>query len=90
MLHALQAESAGMRGMLVEVEVTYGLGLTSTKDLVSSIPSMFPNDFRIAVLLLDDAARKSAKFAEDVAFNRGIALRVFSERDDALRWLADT
>jgi hypothetical protein len=89
MLRELQAQCAGTVGLLVEVKLATGLSLTSTKDLVSSFPSMgFPKDYRLAVLLLDDAASRSAEFAEDVAFNRGIALRVFREREKALHWLA--
>jgi hypothetical protein len=91
MLRSLLSETADTRGMIVEVEVEFGLGLTSTKNLVSSLPAIgFAPDYRIALLLLNEASRKSARFAEDVAVNRGIALRVFSERDGALRWLAET
>ena len=91
MLRSLLAESTGTRGALLEIQVAFGLNLPATKSLVSELPSMgFAPGYRIALLLLDEAARKSAQFAEDVAFNRGIALRVFSERDGALRWLAET
>jgi hypothetical protein len=39
------------------------------------------------VLLLDEQARRSADFAQVVAENRGVPVRVFSEREAALKWL---
>ena len=87
MLRDLQAQSAGMRGALFELKVAFGLSLTSTKELVQSLPGMgFPAGYRLAILLLDDAASRSAEFAEDVAFNRGIGLRVFRDRAAAENW----
>jgi hypothetical protein len=88
MLRDLQAQSAGMRGVLFELQVAFGLNLIETKGLVTGLPDLgFPEGFRIALLLLDDAAARSATFAEDVAFNRGIGLRVFRDREQALAWL---
>ena len=88
MLRDLLAQSAGTGGALVEVQVAFGLGLTSTKDLVIGLPAMgYAPGYRLAVLLLDDVAARPAEFAEDVAVNRGIALRVFRERDAAERWV---
>jgi hypothetical protein len=88
MLRDLQAQSAGARGALFELQVAFGLNLIETKALVTGLPAIgFAPGFRLAVLLLDDAAARSAQFAEDVAFNRGIGLRVFRERAEALAWL---
>ena len=88
MLRSLQEQSAGMRGALFEVQVAFGLNLMETKALVASLPAVgFPPGFRLALLLLDDAAARSAEFAEDVAFNRGIGLRVFRDRSQAVAWL---
>jgi hypothetical protein len=87
MLRDLTAHSAGTQGALFELKVDFGLNLTSTKDLVSGLPSLgFPAGYRLALLLLDDAAARSAEFAEDVAFNRGIGLRVFRDREQAIGW----
>lgn len=85
----LQASrESGLERALVEVRVAYGLDPVSTKSLVVALPALgFPKSYRIAVLLLDEAARESASFAEDVAVNRGIGVRVFSGRDEALAWL---
>ncbi len=83
-----QSQATKLLKALVEVRLAFGLDPVSTKDLVLALPAMFPPEFRIAVLLLDDAARSSARFAEDVAFNRGIAVRVFDEREKALAWLS--
>lgn len=89
MLRDLQAQSSGTLGALFELKLAFGLSLTSTKELVSSLPSLgFPAGFRLAVLLLDDVARRPAEFAEDVAVNRGIGLRVFQDRAEAERWVA--
>lgn len=88
MLRDLQVQSAGTRGALFEVQVAFGLNLTETKALVTDLPALgFPPGYRLAVLLLDEAASRAAQFAEDVAFNRGIGLRVFREREPAVAWL---
>jgi hypothetical protein len=90
MLKAMAASSSGGQviGALVEVRVAYGLDLVSSKDLVLSLPSLgFPRSYRIAVLLLDEVASQAAQFAEDVAVNRGLAVRVFRDREQALGWL---
>jgi len=75
---------------LLEVKVAYGLDPASVKGLVIGLPAMgFPSHYRIAILLMDEVARESAEFAEDVAVNRGIEMvRVFREREAALAWIA--
>jgi len=88
MAREMVAALEGTKGALVEVRVPFGLDLLSTKDLVTGWHAMgVPADYRIAMLLLDDAARESAQFAEDVAVNRGLGLRVFRDREKALAWL---
>lgn len=49
---------------------------------------VFPPRTRLAVVIPSDPAQaESARFAETVALNRGIAMRIFLEHDDAIRWL---
>ena len=80
---------AALDKALVEVKVAFGLDPVGVKSLVTGLPAMgFPSHFRIAVLLLDEAAAKATRFAEDVAVNRGIALRLFRDRAEALAWLS--
>ena len=91
-LRAMLDEMVPARGKplraLVEVKVAFGLDVVTTKKLVTALPALgFPPSYRIAVLLLDDAARRAAEFAEDVAVNRGLAVRVFRDRERALQWL---
>ena len=84
-----QSREANLLGALVEVRLAFGLDPVATKALVLALPALgFAPDYRIAVLLLDDAARNAARFAENVAFNRGLAVRVFDERAKALEWLS--
>ena len=83
-----RSREADILGALVEVRLAFGLDPVATKALVLALPAMgFAPEYRIAVLLLDDAARDAARFAENVAFNRGLAVRVFDERAEALEWL---
>ena len=83
-----RSREANLLAALVEVRLAFGLDPVASKDLVLALPAMgFAPEFRIAVLLLDDAARNAARFAENVAFNRGLAVRVFDERAKALEWL---
>lgn len=49
---------------------------------------VFPADSRLAVVIPSDPNQtQSARFAESVALNRGIRMRIFLTSDDALRWL---
>ena len=75
---------------LIEVRVAFGLDPVSVLSLVNALgPMGFPPDYRFAVLLVDDAARDAAVFAETAAANRGRAIKVFKARDQALAWLAE-
>jgi hypothetical protein len=65
----------------------------STLDLLSFNAShyeVFPADTRIAVVTPPDPGKAaSARFAETVAFNRGIAMRIFSTSGEAMNWLLE-
>jgi hypothetical protein len=89
MLREVLAQRGELKAALLEVKVAHGLDFFSIQRLVEDLPRLgFPPDFRFAVLLLDEQARRSADFAQELAENRGVAIQVFSARDDALRWLA--
>lgn len=49
---------------------------------------VFPPGTRLAVVIPPDPGKaKSALFAETVALNRGIAMKIFLKCDEALQWL---
>jgi hypothetical protein len=88
MLRDLLQRRHGLKAALVEVKVAMGLDFVGTQFLVEELPRLgFPPDFKFAVLLLDEQARRAADFAQEVAENRGIPIQVFSDRDAALAWL---
>lgn len=88
MLREVLERRDGLKAALIEVKVAMGLDFVGTQFLVEELPRLgFPPDFKFAVLLLDERARRSADFAQDVAENRGVGVRVFSGRDAALKWL---
>ena len=68
---------------LIELRTEGCLDTLDTMDVVSSLP----RDCRIALLITDERMRDSAEFAETVAVNRGIAVRMFDRRASAERWL---
>ena len=73
---------------LIELLVEHCLNLLDTMQAMSILPTLgFPSDYRLALLITDEKMRSSAQFAETVGVNRGIAVRVFDDRDAALRWL---
>ena len=50
--------------------------------------STFPGDFKIAVLVQpSQITAEDVSFAETVAANRGIHIRIFSKRETSLQWL---
>jgi hypothetical protein len=86
----VQSRGGDFKGALVEVRVAFGLDLVSSKDLVVALPAMgFAPGYKFAVLLMDEAGRDAAYFAENVAQNRAIGVRVFRERAHALEWLLE-
>ncbi|KAB2923094.1 MAG: hypothetical protein F9K22_09975 [Bacteroidetes bacterium] len=60
-------------------------------DLVGSIiAEKVPLDFREAVVLPEkERSRLSVRFFETVSRNRGLNVRIFSTREEALTWLFD-
>ncbi len=76
---------------LIEVQVAFGLDLVATMALVKELDNLgFSRTFRIALLLLNNAALDAAEFAELAASNRGRAVRVFTDRAAAVAWLSRT
>jgi hypothetical protein len=67
-----------------------GLGITSVFDLASHGAQMAREQFRaIAYVDVNPAHdHDMMEFAETVAVNRGLRVRVFETVDDATRWLA--
>jgi SpoIIAA-like len=67
-----------------------GLGITSVFDLASHGAETAREHFRaIAYVDVNPAHEHDMmKFAETVALNRGLQVRVFEDVDDAKRWLA--
>ena len=65
----------------------------STMDLLNFNAShydAFPPRSRLAVVIPPDPAQaESAQFAETVAVNRGIAMKIFLAKDDAMKWLIE-
>jgi hypothetical protein len=88
MLREVLERRNGLNAALVEVKVAAGLDFVATEQLVEELQRLgYPPDFRFALLLLDEQARRSAEYAQDVAENRGVAVQVFYERGRALEWL---
>jgi len=92
-VHAMFVELARQKTTppcaLVELQVEQCLSFMDTMQVMSALPALgFPTGYRLALVITDEKMRASAQFAETVAVNRGVAVRVFDERDAAVRWLA--
>jgi len=60
-------------------------------DFNASQYDVFPRFTRLSVVIPPDAGKlSSAQFAETVAVNRGITMKIFLGKDDAMRWLRGT
>lgn len=82
-----EAEKRGWRGVLIDL---VGLEETPTAEhaLMGALglARKWRPGWRLASLHAPEA-RNAAKFFESTALNRGMTSRVFTEREDALRWL---
>jgi len=91
-VHSMFVEMARQKNeparALIELRVEQCLSFMDTMQVMSQLSSLgFPSNYRLALVITDEKMRASAAFAETVGVNRGIAVRVFEERDVALRWL---
>jgi hypothetical protein len=82
------AKAEGPPRALIELLVDQCLNFLETVQVMSDLPTLgLPSGYRLALLITDDRMRASAQFAETVAVNRGVAVKTFDRRDEALRWL---
>ena len=68
-----------------ERQLEYRIGTVDIIDLVEFYSEYSPN-VRKAALLFNPANIEDAKFWETVAINRGLTVRVFKEKKEALSW----
>jgi hypothetical protein len=69
-----------------ETRLEYRLGTYDTFESARFISERAPNVAKVAIVI-DPRFLDVAEFRETVAVNRGLKLRVFSEREKALAWL---
>lgn len=59
-------------------------GTISIFDLFST----FPRDFRLALLVdVSQVTKKDISFVETIGMNRGVMVRIYYEKEQALQWL---
>ncbi len=65
----------------------------STNDIfqcTAALADLFPSDTKHAVVFSSETcSREDAAFAENVAMNRGVLLKMFSQLDEARDWLLE-
>ncbi len=69
-----------------ESRLIYALSTIETFNSAKFVSKMAPRQLKIAVLCRREGW-KETKFWEDVAFNRGVMVRVFIAYDEAQRWI---
>ena len=79
----------GLRRVLVDIrEAAIDDSAVDLLEFNSSHYDVLPRGCRIGVVAhLDATSAPACRFAETVAFNRGIAMRVFTDDEEALAWL---
>lgn len=71
----------------VIVDTTEQESMPSTLKIYSLF-SLFPRDLLVAMVVNQEQPTKgNIRFAESVAQNRGIRIKQFNSREDALKWL---
>lgn len=92
---AQQAEAArilganGIRSVLVDMRgIHHGFSTLDIHEFNTRHREAFPPGTRHAVVVSGATIPPAdARFAENVAVNRGVSLKVFTDIDEALRWL---
>ena len=94
-MRGVRAESAdltaehGLSKLLVDIREA-GLAITATEifEFMASFGDLFPASTKHAVVYSPEAFDpENAAFGEMVAANRGIPIRMFTDMDEARRWL---
>ena len=82
-------KSRNLRLVLADVSDTdHDQSTADLFDFNASQYDVFPHFTRLSVVIPPDAGHlSSAQFAETVAVNRGIAMKIFLNKDDAMKWL---
>lgn len=82
-------QSHGLFKLLVDVRnVTSSLSLLEHFEFTSSHVEHLPRGVRTAILMRPDAA--DTRFIENVAVNRGITIRLFTDKRKAVEWLLES
>jgi hypothetical protein len=84
-----ECKQRGYGRVLVDIQRLEGaLGALDAFHLVTSDMAQIRQGYRLKVAISDLPANKDRlRFFENVAFNNGLDLRVFSDVDAALKWL---
>ena len=75
------------RVLIDETQTDKKLSVIDQHQFTAEYGSELPADVRIAVVVRPEKISE-ARFIENVAFNRGIRLKVFSNKKEALNWLS--
>lgn len=78
----------GIQGILVDARLARSQMSTAERfELLSSFQEMFSSITRHAVVYSPGHDLSEVRFAENVAFNRGVCLKMFTDINDARSWL---
>lgn len=90
-LGALVAENGATKALIDVTRLRATYATMVSYDHAVQLAEHMPPGLRLAVLLSADPAQLgAASFVRDVANNRGLAMELFTTRDDALDWLGVT
>ena len=80
----------GFKAMLIDLRNAQVLmSVTDIVELTPYLKEDFPHGFRHALVVPDDSVlSENTRFAENLAVNNGINLRMFSDYEKAISWLA--
>jgi hypothetical protein len=84
-------QKTGIKKVLVDqLDGITDATVTDIYEFHSSHKDVFTDPVRIAMILSTEKEKfDNLKFAENVAINRGMAMRVFTEINDGLKWLRE-
>lgn len=75
--------------ILVDIsEIQNEFTFAESMQIISRVPEVFPRHVKHAVIFSENALRTiTAGFSENFSFNRGINVRLFENKEDAIDWL---
>ncbi len=85
---AQRSQERGVEKALIELDIEASLSFKIILTLIEELGQYgFPPGFRFAAVLLNERIKGAAHFTQAAGVRRGRSIKLFRDREEAIRWL---